>query len=24
VDHPEQRKIFEQFIAKCREAAAKR
>jgi putative glutamine amidotransferase len=23
VDHPEQRKIFEQFIAKCREAAAK-
>jgi putative glutamine amidotransferase len=24
VDHPEQRKIFEQFIAKCREAAARR
>jgi putative glutamine amidotransferase len=23
VNHPEQRKIFEQFIAKCREAAAK-
>jgi len=24
VDHPEQRQIFEQFIAKCREAAARR
>ena len=24
VDHPEQRRIFEQFIAKCREAAARR
>ena len=24
VDHPEQRKIFEQFVAKCREAAARR
>jgi len=24
VDHPEQRQIFEQFIAKCREAAAQR
>ena len=24
VDHPEQRKIFEQFIDKCREAAARR
>ena len=24
VDYPEQRQIFEQFIAKCREAAARR
>jgi putative glutamine amidotransferase len=24
VDHPEQRRIFEQFIAKCRQAAARR
>lgn len=24
VDHPEQRRIFEQFVAKCREAAARR
>lgn len=24
VDHPEQRKIFEQFVAKCREAARRR
>lgn len=24
VDHPEQKKIFEQFVAKCREAAARR